>query len=149
VPVVVAAAGNGYTDRPYYPAAFKRVVAVGALHAPRERACFSNYGSWVDACAAGVGLRSTFLTVDARTPPATPPDCLGFAHDPKKTFRFRGWAKWTGTSFSTAVMAGSIAATIRPGNDPTEAAFRLVGAAALPRLLEQGLGTIVDGVRYG
>jgi hypothetical protein len=46
-------------------------------------------------------------------------------------------------------VAGSIAATVRPGTDPTEAAFRLVGVAALPRLLGQGLGAIVDSVRYG
>jgi hypothetical protein len=149
VPVVVAAAGNGYGDRPFYPAAFKRVIAVGGLDGPEERACFSNYGSWVDAWAPGVGLRSTFLTVDARTPPPTPPNCLQFVHDPEAVFAFQGWAKWSGTSFSTAVVAGSIAATIRPGTDPTEATFRLVGAAALPRLLGQGLGAIVDSVRYG
>jgi subtilisin family serine protease len=154
VPVVVAAAGNGYGDRPYYPAGYKRVIAVGALDPPqpniaRRRACFSNYGSWVDAWALGVNLRSTFLSVDARTPPPTPPNCLGFVHDPGTVFQFRGWAKWSGTSFSTAVVTGSIAATIRPGIDPTEAAFRLVGAAALPRLPGEGLGTIVDGVRYG
>jgi hypothetical protein len=149
VPVVVAAAGNGYGDRPFYPAAFKRVIAVGGLDGPEQRACFSNRGSWVDACAPAVGLRSTFLTVDARTPPPTPPNCLGFAHNPGAVFEFQGWAKWSGTSFSTAVVAGSIAATIRPGTDPSEAAFRLVGAAGLPRLLGQGLGAVVDSVRYG
>jgi hypothetical protein len=149
VPVVVAAAGNGYGNRPFYPAAFKRVIAVGGLDGPEARACFSNYGSWVDACAPGVGQRSTFLTVDARTPPPTPPNCLGFVNDPGAVFEFQGWAEWSGTSFSTAVVAGSIAATVRPGTDPTEAAFRLVGVAALPRLLGQGLGAIVDSVRYG
>ena len=151
VPVVVAAAGNSYGDRPFYPAAFKRVIAVGGLDGPQERACFSNYGSWVDAWAPGVDLRSTFLTVDARTPPPTPPNCLGFVNDPAAVFAFRGWAKWSGTSFSTAVVAGSIAATVRPGTGPTEAAFRLVGVAGLPRLLGQGLGlgAIVDSVRYG
>jgi hypothetical protein len=59
--VVVAAAGNNGSDRPFWPAAFKNVVAVAALDTtsgdPRE-ATFSNRGPWVDVCAPGVHLQS-------------------------------------------------------------------------------------------
>ena len=63
--VVVAAAGNNNSDRPFWPAAFKHVISVGALDTrdPNavKRACFSNYGSWVDVWAPGVDLRSTYV----------------------------------------------------------------------------------------
>ena len=37
------------------------MIAVGALDAG-GRAAFSNFGSWVDACAPGVDVVSTFFT---------------------------------------------------------------------------------------
>ena len=49
-PVVVAAAGNAGSSRPAYPAAIGEVIAVAAT-TDVERAWFSNYGPWVDACA--------------------------------------------------------------------------------------------------
>jgi subtilisin family serine protease len=63
--VVVAAAGNDATNKPYFPAADHRVIAVGAVQLDASgrwrRACFSNYGPWVDASAPGVNVLSTFL----------------------------------------------------------------------------------------
>ena len=95
--LVVAAAGNFDSDRPYWPAALKDVVAVAALkHSPSgepERAPFSNYGWWVDAAAPGVKLKSTFLT-----------------HGQEDGKEFHGYAKWSGTSFAAPVVAGRIAA---------------------------------------
>ena len=53
-PVVLAAAGNEGDTEPTYPAAFNGVIAVGARQAPGGgRACFSNHGIWVNACAMG------------------------------------------------------------------------------------------------
>ena len=57
--VVVASAGNGATDEPWYPAAYRGVVAVGASDASGHRASFSNYGRWVDVNAPGVRLTTT------------------------------------------------------------------------------------------
>ena len=60
---VVAAAGNWASPRPFWPAAFKQVLGVGAVQQRDgvwHRASFSDYGWWVDACARGVSLQSTF-----------------------------------------------------------------------------------------
>lgn len=111
--VVVAAAGNDSTDRPFFPAALKRVVAVGALEASGRRASFSNWGSWVDAWTTAVDLDSTFVTwpVDGgqpvlQRPPA--PDVDPAALTPNDPFT--GWATWSGTSFAAPRVAAAVAA---------------------------------------
>jgi Subtilase family len=50
---VVAAAGNDGSSEPTFPAAYDRVVAVGALDGSGRRASFSNFGPWVDVFAPG------------------------------------------------------------------------------------------------
>lgn len=50
---VVAAAGNGGSSRPWWPAALPAVTAVGASEA------FSGHGSWVDVVASGVDVPAT------------------------------------------------------------------------------------------
>ena len=84
--VVVASAGNDATCRPAFPAAHPDVIAVGALdcHGP---AAFTNHGRWVDACAPGVGVVSTFVFHDG-------PAGEACGADPD---RFEGWARWSGT----------------------------------------------------
>ena len=57
--LVVAAAGNGKTDAPSYPAAFEEVLSVAALDANDKRALFSNYGPDVDLAAPGQNIYST------------------------------------------------------------------------------------------
>jgi subtilisin family serine protease len=93
--LVVAAAGNSGSSRPAWPAALPDVVAVGAL-AATGRAPFSNFGPWVDACAPGVDVVSTFFTQ--------------FDEDIDGMVRsFRGWARWSGTSFTAPIVAAAIA----------------------------------------
>ena len=143
--VVVAAAGNNGDSRPVYPAADKRVIAVAAVDDAGQRACFSDFGDWVNCCAPGVDMPSTFFTVRAEPAPAMPPDCL--QSPPVGEVDFDGWALWSGTSFAAPAVAGAIAAMIRPGTDGREAAFRLLGATGIPR--RRGLGVYVNPVRYG
>lgn len=125
--VVVACAGNQGSDRPQWPAASKRVIAVGAIQRRRERRGFdrpdfTNFGGWVDCCAPGVDVESAFL---------------------KGIDGFDGFASWTGTSMACPQVAGAIAAIAsRDGIDVKTAAYRLVHDPARPRL--QGLGAIVD-----
>jgi subtilisin family serine protease len=61
--LVVAAAGNDdYWTPPYthYPSAYNHVLAVAATNASDDKASFSNYGSWVDVCAPGESIYSTW-----------------------------------------------------------------------------------------
>ncbi|MCS6905952.1 MAG: S8 family serine peptidase [Bacteroidia bacterium] len=62
---VVAAAGNDGVNRPYYPAAYKTVVSVGATDGNDAKADFSNYGNWVSVFAPGIIVS----TVTSRTRP--------------------------------------------------------------------------------
>ena len=102
--VVVASAGNSSVSVQEYPGAFKGVVGVGALGLDEKKADFSNFGAWVDACAPGVDVHSTF--VDWRPPPSA-----GAAHESS----FDGYARWSGTSFSTPAVAATIAVRRSPG----------------------------------
>lgn len=129
--VVVAAAGNNRSRRPFWPAALKAVVAVGALDADTQRAAFSNYGWWVNACAPGVDRHSTFVTFDGPREPREE----GEVDDD----RFEGWARWSGTSFAAPVVAGRIAALMMAEDmDAPTAAFELVGQAGLQRVPDLG-----------
>ena len=107
---VVAAAGNHAATRPFWPAAFEPVLAVGAVEEDAGswwRASYSNHGPWVDVTARGSNLQSTFtreetLVAQGATPaPATDP-----------TISFDGWAAWDGTSFATPIAAAMLARTM-------------------------------------
>jgi subtilisin family serine protease len=115
--VVVACAGNQASDRPFWPAALKHVIAVAALDGT-DRAEFSNYGWWVDACAPGVDVMSCFVRFDGPRPRVR-------GIDPDA---FRGYAAWSGTSFAAPAVAGEIARLA--------AAEHLPAPAAADRLLD-------------
>ncbi|GAB3683171.1 S8 family serine peptidase [Angustibacter aerolatus] len=96
--VVVAAAGNNRSSRPFWPAALPSVVAVGAYDPETGRpARFTNYGDWVDVAAPGVGLASSYVH---GTWPGS-----GSEAD----VEFSGWARWSGTSFAAPLVAAEIA----------------------------------------
>jgi thermitase len=57
--LVVAAAGNGGSSSPQYPAYYTNSIAVAATDSSDRLASFSQYGSWVDIAAPGVGILST------------------------------------------------------------------------------------------
>jgi hypothetical protein len=133
--VVVASAGNDGICRPTYPAALPDVVSVGAV-GPGGPAPFSNYGPWVRACAPGVDLVSTFFErFDGDERPDSPHD-----HDPDD---FRGWARWSGTSFAAPLVAGALAHHARTHHVPVAAAVdRVVDDPMLLRIAD--LGTVVN-----
>jgi subtilisin family serine protease len=103
---VVAAAGNNAAKRPFWPAAFQDVLAVGAVENHEGKwgaADYSDYGDWVDATARGTNLQSTFGFGKTRVASGLLPSRL----DP--TVVFKGWSAWDGTSFSTPITAALIA----------------------------------------
>jgi subtilisin family serine protease len=142
---IVAAAGNDHTDRPFFPAAAKGVIAVAAYHPldaeKRRRASYSNFGWWVDVRAKGEH-DSTYYDIK-RGPYARlkAPGELTLA-------QFEGFANWEGTSFAAPVMAGAIAARMTEGGvkNAREAARLLLDDAA--DSYEPELGVLIDPVDH-
>jgi len=116
---VVAAAGNGNSPEPFWPAAFNRVIGVGALDTtgpePR-RAEFSNYGHWVDIYAPGVRVHSTYLNGSYQEPG-------------KHLAHLEGWARWSGTSFAAPHVAALIARLVHGGLTARQAAHQVMASA--------------------
>ncbi|MEY2522097.1 MAG: hypothetical protein QOJ66_662 [Ilumatobacteraceae bacterium] len=131
--VVVASAGNDGTCRPSFPAAIPGVVSVGAI-GPDGPAWFSNYGSWVRACAPGMDVVSSFFrSFDGAEVPSGGRDID----------RFKAWATWSGTSFAAPTVIGALVREMRASNcTPKDAVARLIDAPWLGRI--PGLGTIVN-----
>lgn len=92
--LAVSAAGNQSTSRRYFPAAINGVVAVGGL-GQNEKAWFTNFGGWVDACAPAIDVISTFFMPNPNSGLNEPP--------------FTGWARCSGTSFAAPKVAAAIA----------------------------------------
>ncbi|MEV5718102.1 S8/S53 family peptidase [Amycolatopsis mediterranei] len=129
--VVVASAGNRSSRRRVYPAAIMlegtpgrprdshaRVIAVGAADptddpARPRVADFSNYGPWVSAYADGVDVLGPYFRPGYPTLPA------GVVP------QYNGFAAWSGTSFSAAIVTGMIAARMA-GDVSARAAADLV-----------------------
>jgi subtilisin family serine protease len=57
--VLIAAAGNGGSDKPAYPAYYEYCLAVSAIKPDNELAPLSNYGDWVSVLAPGFEIYST------------------------------------------------------------------------------------------
>jgi subtilisin family serine protease len=94
--LVVAAAGNLRSAREMWPAAMPDVVAVAATGRRRHPTPWSSRGEWVDVLAHGAGIESTFFT--------------GFSSQQRRgPAVFKGWARWSGTSFAAPRLAAAVA----------------------------------------
>lgn len=105
--IVVAAAGNGHSDIPVYPASDPNALAVAALDDNSRLADLSRYGSYVDLCAPGIDIYSPYQN--------------------------DGFAWWGGTSFASPFVAGQAALIIsRAPGKPTWTEVRdLIESTAL------------------
>ena len=124
--IPIASAGNDGSTRPYFPAALPDVIGVGGL-AVTGRAWFSNFGSWVDACAPAIDVVSTFFTGLTER----------LHGEPRR--HFDGWARWSGTSFAAPKVAALIAEELYlDGGEPRDAWRRLTSHRQL-RLGDLGI----------
>jgi subtilisin family serine protease len=115
--LAVAAAGNHGADwedplAPMWPAALPGVIAVGALTESDAVARFSPLTAWVNCLARGADVLSTYLSgMVALT-------------DQENPTEFKGYARWSGTSFAAAYVSGSVAGALDPTKRDVRAALQ-------------------------
>lgn len=90
---IIAAMGNELSNHTSYPAAYKNVIAVGAVNETGSRAYFSCYGSWKDVSAPGTDITSSYPT----------------GKTPSRYTAGKGYEVMDGTSQATPVVAGACA----------------------------------------
>ena len=108
--LIIAAADNGGSSIPVYPAAYDGVISVGSSTTSDTLASFSNRGNWVDILAPGVNILSTWPTT---LTPSNP------------------YSVQSGTSMSTPMVAGTAALlwSARPYLSGDGVAERILGTA--------------------
>jgi hypothetical protein len=90
--LVVAAAGNNGLETDFFPASYSEVISVVALDENDRKATFSNWEGSVDMCAPGTGIRSFFWDGNM--------------------------AIWSGTSFSSPIVAAGAAIALEFAKRP-------------------------------
>jgi subtilisin family serine protease len=117
--LIVASAGNEGKDQKTFPAAFADdpppsavpVISVGATNPNGDYSHYSNYGTWVTHQAVGTGVISIMEKFDGQQ---SSPRMLDFPHgsaiDPDDFCA--GFARWSGTSFAAAHIAGLLAGAL-------------------------------------
>lgn len=118
--LIIAAAGNDGSKEPFWPAAFPWVAAVGSVDRDAKVSDFSNHGPWVDVFARGRDLVNAFPT--GRYTCYEPPN-VG------QVRTFEGLARWSGTSFSTPIVTGLVAARMSATGESALKAFKAVVGA--------------------
>ena len=123
--VVVSAIGNNGENMALHPAEISKVLCIAGVDPEDRKATFSNWDSSADACAPATGIKSFWWD-----------GTLGI---------------WSGTSFATPVVTGSIAAALTFRGSPASAsairdAVRVSGADIdnLNPAFSGKLGTRVD-----
>lgn len=148
--LVVAAAGNDATTRPFFPAALatapprgggQPVLSVGALNPNGTKAFFSNQAPWVHAWATGAAVVSTFPRLRGSTGPANAIRDLDRESLDPDDFT-SGFAMWHGTSFAGPHAAAALANKLidHADADPGELRMGLVSREAMRERARRAVG---------
>lgn len=126
--LILSPAGNEGDDRKNWPGSFAWVVSVGGLAVNwSDRATWSNYGHNVDVYAPGDRLVNAFATGTY--------ECTWEGHEGELR-EFHGMARWSGTSFSTPLVAGLVASRMSTTGQSSrrawESLFDLAERQAVP-----------------
>jgi subtilisin family serine protease len=142
-PLVIAAAGNNSSPWGFWPASSDWAVGVGSLDRDGSVSDFSNWGDSVDVYALGRNLVNAF------------PQGMYTCHEAPNRRDARvfdnDYARWSGTSFSTPLLTGLIAAAMRPDRPGAQTRTALqaknavVGNPALTRQAVTGRQVPVAG----
>jgi len=131
--LILSPAGNEGDSRKNWPASFAWVVSVGALAENwRDLASWSNHGRHVDVYAPGERLVNAFVRNEEAQYMYTWDD------PPPNPITFDGMARWSGTSFSTPLVAGLVAARMSTTDQTSRRAWA--------SLLELGEGQGMPGL---
>lgn len=111
--VVVTAAGNDASPSPFYPAASDWAIGVGSLDIDNKVSSYSNYRQSADVFILGRGHVNKY--------PEGRYTCHWAPYVGHRRNFNTGWARWSGTSFATPLLAGLIAAYISENRNVTPA----------------------------
>lgn len=132
--LIISPAGNEGDTRKNWPGSYSWVVSVGGLDTTwRERATWSNHGHNVDVFAPGDRLVNAFAK-------GTYVCTWEKAAGQKRTFD--GMARWSGTSFSTPLVAGLIAARMSTTGQSSQRAWQSLLELAEHQAV-QGIGPVL------
>jgi subtilisin family serine protease len=116
--MLVTAAGNDATDRPFWPAATGWATGVGSLDRDGSVSDFSNFGANADVFAVGHRLVNAF--------PIGTYKCRETPNKGQLRQFTSGLARWSGTSFAAPVVVGMIAAELTRGGGTVHDAWTRV-----------------------
>ncbi|MGL4742823.1 MAG: S8 family peptidase [Dermatophilaceae bacterium] len=128
--VIVAAAGNDGSNRPFWPASFRWAVGVGSLDRDGDVSDFSNHGSSANSDRTGSMNVFALGRNHINAFPNGTLTCKETPHTGDIREFHTGLARWSGTSFSAPLVAGMIAARMScDGVDAKQAAEAVRGDA--------------------
>ncbi|MEN8806375.1 MAG: S8 family serine peptidase [Desulfobacterales bacterium] len=133
--IIVAAAGNGASSQPTYPAAYDGVLAVSAVDINEQPAWYSNNGSYVDLAAPGGDL-SVDLDGDGNGDGVL---STVASMDLLRNLNY-GYSYLEGTSMAAPHVSGVIALmkAVNPGLTPDDLDDLLVGGSITRNLGDPG-----------